>query len=67
MAWERLVFAQLIRGNGAFGASAVIGAGRQGLLGVVADEYGKDGVTSVPYPIAAHHGDPCFTMWDDQA
>ena len=59
---ERFVFAQLIRGDSAFGAPAVICAGHQGLLRVVANKDSEDGMASSPYSVTTHHGEPCFTI-----
>jgi len=64
--WERFVFAKLARGDGAFGAPAIVRARHKCLLWVVAHENGEDWVASAPDTIAAHHCDPCFTIRADR-
>jgi hypothetical protein len=45
---EGMVFAKLSAGNTTFGAPAIVCAGYEGLLRVIADENGKDRVASAP-------------------
>jgi hypothetical protein len=64
---EGLVFAQLARGDSAFGASAAVGTSHKHLLWIIADKGSEDQVTSTLHTITTHHWDPCLTIATNRA
>jgi hypothetical protein len=63
---EGLVFAQLTGGDKAFGTPPVERAGHQRLLGIIANEDGKDRVASAPDTIPTHHRNTRFSEGSDR-
>jgi hypothetical protein len=49
---EGFIFAKFVRGNLAFGALSAESAGHKSLLGVIANEIGKNRVAPAPHTIA---------------
>jgi hypothetical protein len=61
-AQEGFIFTQLISGNGTFGALPIVHAGDQGLLRVITNKDGNNGMAAFPYSIAAPHWKLYFTI-----
>ena len=61
------IVTEFARRHKALGTSAGVCAHYQRLLREVSNEDSKNGMAPVPYPIATHHGDSCFTRRRDRS
>jgi len=60
--WKCFMFTKPISGDLTFWAPPTICTGHKDLFRVVPNKVCKDWVVSSPDTVAAHHGDPSFTM-----